>query len=157
NFDATDWQLQQLVREIGAQGQIQAYVDHTGHSLWHALVEFAGWPERALAFKANLLPSALAAFCQSIEPDCALRAHAGNGIVLGQWPAGLTLERAASMLTSWRTRAAQAQGGVVVPCCPPEWKPTLNVWGPPPSDIALMRQVKAAFDPKNIFNPGRFI
>lgn len=157
NFDATDWQLQQLVREIGAQGQLKAYVDHTGLSLWNALLEFAGWPERALAFRANLLPSALVAFCQSVDPDCALRAHAGSGIVLGQWAAGITVDRAASTLAAWRGRAAQAQGAVVVSNCPVAWKLTLSVWGPLPNDIALMREVKAAFDPKRVFNPGRFL
>jgi glycolate oxidase FAD binding subunit len=157
NFDATDWQLQQLVREIGAHGQLKAYVDYTGASLWNAVVEFAGSPERAIAFKANLLPNALAAFCQSADPDCALCAHAGSGIVLGQWPASMNMDRAASTLTAWRERAAQAQGTVVVSSCPAAWKSTLNVWGPLPNDVVLMREVKAAFDPKRIFNPGRFV
>jgi glycolate oxidase FAD binding subunit len=160
NFDAVGWQVQQLVKEVGTQCRLQAHVDFTAQPLWDALVEFPAWPDRQLAFKANLLPGAIAAFCQSVdrEPNRpALRAHAGNGIVLGQWPTGLTLEQAASMLTSWRERAAKGQGGVIVPCCPSEWKKTLSVWGPAPNDAWLMREVKAKFDPKGIFNPGRFV
>ncbi len=160
NFDAVGWQVQQLVKEVGTQCRLQAHVDFTAQPLWDALVEFPAWPDRQTAFKANMLPSAVAAFCQSVdcEPNRpALRAHAGNGIVLGQWPAGLTLQQAGSMLTSWRERAAKGQGGVIVPACPSEWKSSLSVWGPAPNDAWLMREVKAKFDPKGIFNPGRFV
>lgn len=160
NFDAVGWQVQQLVKEVGTHGRLEAHIDFTAQSLWDALIEFAAWPERHLAFKANVLPSAVPAFCKGVdcEPNRpALRAHAGNGIVLGQWPAGLTLEQAASMLTTWRELAAKGQGGVIVPACPSEWKQTLSVWGPAPNDAWLMREVKAKFDPKGIFNPGRFL
>lgn len=34
---------------------------------------------------------------------------------------------------------------------------TRNLWGPPPRDLALMRHLKTAFDPQNIFAPGRVI
>jgi FAD/FMN-containing dehydrogenase len=33
----------------------------------------------------------------------------------------------------------------------------LSVWGPAPASIALMREVKGKFDPKRVFNPGRFV
>ena len=50
---------------------------------------------------------------------------------------------------------------------PPKWKrsrripdggegQTLDLWGPPPRDLALMRRLKNAFDPQNILAPGRF-
>ena len=86
-----------------------------------------------------------------------MRAHAGNGIVHGQWPAGLTMNEAGSMLALWRDLAAKGQGSVIVTNCPSAWKSTLNVWGPASNDAWLMREVKAKFDPKRIFNPGRFV
>lgn len=41
--------------------------------------------------------------------------------------------------------------------CPAEWKRELNVWGTAQPDLPLMRRVKSAFDPQNIFAPGRFV
>ena len=159
NADAVTWQVQQLVTEVGTQyHQVQARVDFTAQPVWDALVEFGSGARTT--FKANLLPSAVAAFCHNVdrEPNPpALRAHAGNGIVYGHWGADLTRDQAASMLTTWRQQASAGQGGVIVPCCPPEWKTTLDVWGPAPGDAWLMREVKAKFDPKRIFNPGRFV
>ena len=161
NADAVTWQVQQLVTEVGTKyHQVQARVDFTAQPVWDALVEFGSGPQVQTTFKANLLPSAAAAFCQNAErtPNGpALRAHAGNGIVYGHWGADLTRDQAASILTVWRQQASTGQGGVIVPRCPPEWKTTLDVWGPAPGDAWLMREVKAKFDPKRIFNPGRFV
>ena len=41
---------------------------------------------------------------------------------------------------------------------PSSWRPFIqDVWGPPRPDIALMRGIKQALDPKGIFSPGRFV
>ena len=44
-----------------------------------------------------------------------------------------------------------------LPWCPTALKRSLNIWGPPRPDFALMRRLKSAFDPQNIFAPGRFL
>lgn len=41
--------------------------------------------------------------------------------------------------------------------CPLELKRQLNIWGPPREDFILHQRVKRAFDPHNIFAPGRFV
>jgi glycolate oxidase FAD binding subunit len=41
--------------------------------------------------------------------------------------------------------------------CPKEAKVHFDVWGTTPTDLALMKAVKLAMDPKNILNRGRFI
>jgi len=33
----------------------------------------------------------------------------------------------------------------------------LGAWGTPPPTLELMRQIKRAFDPQGILNPGRFV
>ncbi|MBI3823190.1 MAG: FAD-binding oxidoreductase, partial [Planctomycetes bacterium] len=160
NADAVSWQVQQFVKEVGARCRLEARVDFPADALCHAVVESAAWAAGAVVFKASLLASAVAGFCQAVdgEPDRPqVRSHAGNGIVFGCWPAGLTKERAATMLTLWRDRARQGQGSVVVLQCPSDWKTTVDVWGPAPEAAALMREVKKQFDPKRIFNPGRFL
>ena len=160
NADAVAWQVQQLVKEVGKQRRIDGRIDFTAKPLCEAVVELAALPMIETTFKASILPSATAAFCQQVdrEPQRPLvRAHAASGIVYGHWPSGLTLAQAASMLTTWRDLAVQGQGSVIVPRCPSAWKTTLSVWGQPRPDAWLMREVKAKFDPKGIFNPGRFV
>jgi glycolate oxidase FAD binding subunit len=151
NAEAVSWQMQQLVRELGKESAVRARFDYAVRPLAESLVELAAQP---VTFKANLLPSATAAFCIAAdeEPRTLVRAHAGNGIVYGHLPGDLTKEQAASMLTRWRQR-----GQTVVSACPSDWKASLDVWGPPPADVALMREVKRAFDPRGVFNPGRFV
>ncbi|MBI1830305.1 MAG: FAD-binding oxidoreductase [Planctomycetes bacterium] len=160
NADAVSWEVQQLVKELGPQGRLDAWIDFSSGPLWQALVEFAAAPEGGMVLKARMLPSATAAFCQAVDQDPdrpAIQAHAGTGIVFGHWPPGLTKGRAGSILTTWRNRAGAGNGTVTVLACPSEWKSSLSVWGLTPSDAWLLREVKAAFDPKGIFNPGRFV
>jgi len=53
--------------------------------------------------------------------------------------------------------AAAHNGSASILFCPTPLKRVVNVWGPARNDAALMRRVKTAFDPQNIFAPGRFV
>jgi glycolate oxidase FAD binding subunit len=44
-----------------------------------------------------------------------------------------------------------------IPWCPVELKRAINIWGPARPDANLMRRLKSAFDPQNIFAPGRLL
>jgi glycolate oxidase FAD binding subunit len=155
NADAVEWQVQQLVKELGVGHPLEAFVGATTQPLWHALVAWGQWPAAVATFKANLLPNGVAEFCRRFGADAHLRAHAGNGIVVGHLTDALTKPRAAELLAEWRR--ANAGGAVVVTQCPPGWKDVLDVWGPPRGDAWLMRAVKEKFDPRRVFNPGRFV
>jgi len=48
-------------------------------------------------------------------------------------------------------------GRVTIPWCPTEVKRDVNVWGPLRDDFALMKKLKAQFDPDRTLNPGRFV
>jgi glycolate oxidase FAD binding subunit len=50
-----------------------------------------------------------------------------------------------------------AGSSAMVRHCPKEAKGHFDVWGSSPTDLAMMRAVKRAMDPKNILNRGRFI
>ena len=52
---------------------------------------------------------------------------------------------------------ARASANVVVHAMPNRVRATLDAWGPPPPSFALMRALKAQFDPHGLCNPGRFI
>ncbi len=157
-----NWQIQQLMNEIpaGRVHALEARAGTAGQLLWQALVESLGPQDANLCFKANLLPSAVADFCllaSQTEPGLRLHAHAGSGIVLGQLAGDLTLEATRAMLDKLGDAAAAAQGNLVLPRCPPQWKRSLPVWGRPRGDAELMRQVTMALDPRRLFNPGRFL
>jgi glycolate oxidase FAD binding subunit len=164
NDAAVQWQVQQLIREIG--GSLEARMGTTAEPLWQALTEWPVPSESGVCFKANLVPSAVAGFCQKVARDgdrVALRAHAGSGIVVGEIAAkdgqagGLTCDGVAAVLSRWRELAREGKGSVVVTRCPPAWKKSLSVWGPEPAAAWLMREIKKKFDPGNLFNPGRFV
>jgi glycolate oxidase FAD binding subunit len=158
NEEAVRWQVQQLIVEVSAASGLEARVGFTAKPLWDALTEGAAG-EAAVTFKANMLPSTVAAFCQAVDGDSnqpALQAHVGNGIVIGSWPDELTEQRTLELRTDWCERVARGQGVVVVERCPPSWKRTVPVWDAVP-DGWLMRAVKDRFDRGRIFNPGRFV
>jgi len=167
NAEVVQWQVQQLVREIGGGGYLEALVGFTTEPLWNALTEWDLWTAAYLTFKANMLPSAVAGFCQAVSSFTLadapgseglwLRAHAGNGIVKGHLPDQILKEQAANELFAWRDLACRGHGNVVVSRCPADWKDTLSVWGPAPAEAWLMREIKTKFDPRRIFNPGRFV
>jgi glycolate oxidase FAD binding subunit len=162
NDDAVAWQVKQLVRELGPDRVrgLEARAGAVTGPLWRALADLPSRPEARLTFKANLLPSAVADFCRTaaaLPEEVLLHAHAGSGIVRGHVGGDLTAERAAAMLKGLTEAAAAAQGNLVVPHCPPEWKRSLPVWGQPRNDLWLMRQVKEKLDPRRLFNPGRFL
>ncbi len=157
-----NWQVQQLLREIppGRVHGLEARAGGASDSLWQALVEAPIQADVRLRFKANLLPSAVADFCQrasALEPALRLQAHAGSGIVTGQLTGDLTLEPVRAMLDRLAEAAGQAQGNLIVPQCPPQWKRTLPTWGRPRGDAELMRQVIQTLDPRRLFNPGRYL
>ena len=64
---------------------------------------------------------------------------------------------AATAVAKIRNLAGALAGVLVVEHCRPELKPQLDVWGRPGSDFEIMRKLKAAWDPKGILSPGRFL
>jgi glycolate oxidase FAD binding subunit len=70
-------------------------------------------------------------------------------------PAAAWLSGAVSGL---RAALAPEGGSLVVERAPRAVKDTVDVWGPvAPEPLAIMRRIKAEFDPAGILNPGRFV
>lgn len=157
---AVAWQVQQLVRELppGNVKSVEARVGPTAESIWLALTEFRLLDDAVLTIQANLLPRHVAAFAaHAAGRGLLIQAHAGNGIVLGHAVGALTADQARTMLTELQQQAVAAGGNLIVLRCPPEWKPSLPIWGAARGDLRLMRAIKDKLDPKNLFNPGRYL
>ena len=54
-------------------------------------------------------------------------------------------------------REAIPEGSVVLHAAPPEVRDAVDVWGPPPAALPLMRAVKQRLDPGRRLAPGRFV
>ena len=91
------------------------------------------------------------------EVKLAAFAQVGVGIVhLGLW--GAKLETVADRLvTKARQAAASLGGALVVEQCPSGSRAQGDVWGAPGDSLEPMRRLKAAWDPKDILSPGRFV
>jgi glycolate oxidase FAD binding subunit len=159
--EAVCWQVQQLIKELtleyGRGLDVRANV--ISEPLWAALVEATACPEAVMTFRANMLPSVTASFCERAASSpwpLLLHAHAGTGIVMGHALGALTLDNATAMVAEFRLWTGSV-GNLIVRRCPPEWKASLQVWGAPRNDTWLMRRIKQTLDPRGLFNPGRFV
>lgn len=103
---------------------------------------------------AEALASALGGGSGEAATQARYVAYAGTGTVwlsVGNDPSSM----------GWFPRlvalAESHKGHVVVAAAPPELKAGIDVWGPPPASLGLMREIKRQFDPQGILNPGRFL
>jgi glycolate dehydrogenase FAD-binding subunit len=79
-------------------------------------------------------------------PTLGLAFVAGEVRVPGQVAAAVTA-----------AREALPQGSVVLQAASPEVRAAVDVWGPPPGALPLMRAVKERLDPNRRLAPGRFV
>ena len=119
----------------------------------------------ATIFKINAFPvfspyvkdlSALAA--QFSIPSC-IFANSSGPLYFALQPDDVneaTIDSIAKIASGVFEYAAAHNGSASILFCPPSLKRVINVWDPSRNDAALMRRVKNAFDPDNIFAPGRF-
>ncbi|MCE9529943.1 MAG: FAD-binding oxidoreductase [Planctomycetes bacterium] len=160
NFKAVTWQNETLRQENQLErSAVREYTGIEQTNLLACLTDFQLWPEAAFTFKANIVSSTVAEFCQraaSLQPQPLVQAHAGNGIIHGHVK-DLTLDQARSMLETLGGVVAKVNGNLVVTRCPAGWKKDLPIWGRPTDDRVLMKAIKDKLDPGGIFNPGRFV
>jgi FAD/FMN-containing dehydrogenase len=134
--------------------------DDACQTSWATFTDFPLSDSASVTFKASLLPSATAAFCErlaNLENQVAFHAHAGNGIVVGHLDPAIKREEAAALIQQLLEFANAHQGNLILLRCPPAWKKDLAVWGNPRPDNWLMQTVKDKLDPRGLFNPGRFV
>ncbi len=157
------WMTEQLGREWWDQGVAVHHTlfDSDADALMLRCIEFPAAEKSPLVLKASVVPSGVTSFiaaAQQVDPNCAIQAHAGNGIVIvrmTQPPAGGVTK---GLIGSLQTAAAASQGSVVLLASTGGVELThRSVWGAPSSPQSLLTAVKREFDPRNILNPDRFV
>jgi glycolate oxidase FAD binding subunit len=157
------WQKATLLTELSSSRVEEIHeLSETGPLLRNLTDEFSGFfptgDEAALVWRANLLPSGTAVFCNRVAASWSglqVNSHALNGIVAGSLSDDLGAGDAVAMATQLSDLAAESGGNLTIRRCPIEWKRSLPIWGRPPGDYDLMHHVKRTLDPGDVFNPGR--
>jgi glycolate oxidase FAD binding subunit len=163
-------ELERLAREARSE-DVRALPGSDATELWKRMRDF---PERARAvaaetavFKCSVLPGqfdGLVASADRIAREQGLAAavllRAVGIAYVAMRPgagAGNALPRLEAACHEVFAATTQAGGRAVIERCAVELKRNISVWGPPAPDWALMRRMKAVFDPKGILSPGRFV
>jgi glycolate oxidase FAD binding subunit len=120
----------------------------------------------ATIFKINTVPgfsadvSMLDALAARFSTPCCIFANSSGPLYFALQPDHLndkTIGSLAHIASGVFEYAAVRNGSASILFCPTPLKRAVNIWGPARSDAALMRRVKSAFDPENVFAPGRFV
>jgi glycolate oxidase FAD binding subunit len=134
-------------------------VAEQGPGLWEKLTALQCRPESEAIWKISTLPGSVATVVTRLTAlhPYLIHAHACNGIVWVHAPAGLFRDAASISSSGIEQTLATFEARYIVRRCPSAWKTEIRVWGRDTGDRSLMRHVKATLDPKNRFNPGRFV
>lgn len=150
-------EVQELAGRIGLTAEILQGETH--QQLWEHLRDF-GANGKEIVYRMTIPPASVAEVVEKINKRIAAErsaryiAHAGCGTV---WISLAADTASAAWFGKLSALAEERRGHVVMAAAPPEFKENIDVWGPPPLSLAVMREIKYQFDPQGILNPGRFI
>lgn len=150
---------------------------HTWHDeeparLWQGLEAFpltlSQTAADGIVGKVSLRMSDIPAFFEAMEAAAnasgtpwPLLAHAGHGVAYVRLTSGETDDAEGQHLMphlhTLDACVARLQGRRVLEYAPLTIKRQIDVWGATGDDFALMRGIKATFDPHSRLNPGRFL
>jgi glycolate oxidase FAD binding subunit len=135
------------------------------HEIRDVLGRAVGGAER-IAIKIGVPISQTATFVAKAEAPMrrhgwrgGVAAHAGSGVIRAAYglTAGSLPELVRDEIEGLRREAEAAEGSLVVEAAPVPVKRVLEAWGKPGEGFAVMRRLKAEFDPRGFLNPGRFL
>jgi len=152
--------LHALLSAHGVQASEHTADDAT--TAWQAKAKAVTGVENETIARITTLPSRLVDVDQAVR-----RAADGSGVrttLVSSTALGLHTLRVAgdnpsaqaTAVDAVRRSALETGGTVLVRQRPPAVEPLLDALGPPPSSAALLRRIKAQFDPDNRCAPGRF-
>ncbi len=128
-------------------------------NFWAQIRDFAA-SERGIIYRMVLPLSEVQRAVETVDSqngsatETRIIAHMGTGTLWVSLPAP-------KESVEWFSRLADiaqaCKGHAVMAAAPAEFKAGLDVWGPPPPSLAIMREIKRQFDPQGLLNPGRFL
>jgi len=154
--------ISQIVRAAGA-APLANEEPAAGAQLFRRLRDFGRGPDSvtALLLRCSVRPSEIRDALERLqpllegEPRPAIVTSPASGTIRVAWrePPGALV----ALVQAIRAALAQLSGTATVERCPVEYKGELEIWDVSGADLALMRDLKAAFDPNGTLNPGRYV
>ena len=114
----------------------------------------------AIVLKVSVLPSEICPVISELrqwasdEVGIGALAYATGLMTVSMTPAH---EAAIALIDRLRARVGSFGGSVAVLQIPDMFRDRIDVWGPDPGALPLMREIKRRFDPGRILNPGRLV
>ncbi|MBE9140859.1 FAD-binding oxidoreductase, partial [Nodosilinea sp. LEGE 07088] len=106
----------------------------------------------AVVAKVGLLPAQAVRWLDGLPPGSLARLNAGSGIGMVRL-AGAQ----ADVIHKLRSQSEAANGYLTLLEAPTSIKQSVDVWGYSGNALAIMKALKAQFDPHNTLSPGRFV
>ena len=144
-----------VIRERTAQ--VDRLEDEAG-VVWSQLADFgyADGNESSVVARIALLPGSVARVISLLcgDDDAAIVAQPGYGMMSAHWFG--ESEDPGGRIRQARAYAHGVGGSLIVERAPPAVKDSLEVWDYTGGSLEVMKNLKAQYDPKGIFNPNRF-
>jgi glycolate oxidase FAD binding subunit len=164
----TTWLTNAVEANFASAGFAAAHALSKSHAdgLWHRQVEFSDLgltetdDESPMVVKIAVPPGAVVEMIGNllaIDANCAIQAHAGNGIVIARFREFRHEHISKALVAKLRPIAVRLGGSLVVVRSKLDGLTPHLVWGGRTEGTVLLEQIKRLFDPRNILNPGRYI
>ncbi len=165
--------VDRIWRELNALGQAVGAQVHTHDNedtagAWQAISDFASWTGKtypgSVVLRGTMPIANSEKFLSLVQQEAqnekvrmASVAQPGVGIVYLGLLNPQNSGQAAGLVSRIRNAAEKSDGALVVISAPAEVKAQVDAWGTAGTGFELMRKLKAAWDPKGILSPGRFV
>jgi glycolate oxidase FAD binding subunit len=149
-------EAQHTATGIGLGTEILQANDHNG--FWDEVRDFPLEADR-LIYRVTVPRASAAAVIQAVHnfSTAGFRSAIVSDLLMGTvWISLAANDEAVKWFTKLYTEFREYRGHATLVAAPPELKQGIDVWGPAPPGLSLMREIKRQFDPKSLLNPGRF-
>ena len=147
------YQAERIRDLLGARGEI---LDHDAAMSGYEQLRDLDFHSAGLSAQMAVPPANLARAVEACGAE--FRAHAGSGVAQMLLAGEPSAETASQTVARWREAAHSARGNLRVLAAAPAVRDSIEFFDTPNvGALALMRRLKAAFDPAGIFNPGCFV
>jgi glycolate oxidase FAD binding subunit len=149
--------LETMAERAGLGGEILGEEPH--RRLWEMIRDF-GCGDTGVLYRMTVPAGSVAEILAAVDRPIESGRHARYAAhpAVGSVYVSTTGDRAG---LEWFPKLAELarthQGHVVIAAAPAEFKDGVDVWGPAPPGLGLMREIKRRFDPQDMLNPGRFV
>lgn len=146
-----------MAKPIGLNSQILRNQAH--RQLWSEICDVPLETNRT-TFRVTIPLTAVSPVLETVEAsiEADASAHVMTDACAGTvWISLESRADASAWFPKLTSLAQQHHGHAVMFAAPAAAKEAIDVWGPPPPNFSLMREIKRQFDPNGLLNPGRFL